>query len=65
MAAPITRCPFTIDNIPFGVISTIENPKPRCATAFENSAIDLSQLENDGFFKSVQGFTQGVFSQVI
>lgn len=34
-------CPFTIHNIPFGVISTEEEPAPRCATAIGNYAIDL------------------------
>lgn len=33
--------PFTIHNIPFGVISTEEKPTPRCATAIGNYAIDL------------------------
>ncbi|KAL4861564.1 hypothetical protein BDV12DRAFT_203884 [Aspergillus spectabilis] len=32
--------PFTLQNIPFGVISTADSP-PRCATAIGNYAIDL------------------------
>ncbi|KAH8432402.1 uncharacterized protein LDX57_010041 [Aspergillus melleus] len=54
---------FTIDNIPFGVISTPDNPTPRCATAFEDQAVDLSGLENDGVFASIVDFGTGVFSQ--
>ncbi|KAJ5377419.1 uncharacterized protein N7496_004828 [Penicillium cataractarum] len=42
---------FTIENIPFGVISTADHPTPRCATALDHDAIDLSALESDGFFK--------------
>ncbi|OJJ88955.1 uncharacterized protein ASPGLDRAFT_62570 [Aspergillus glaucus CBS 516.65] len=47
--------PFTVDNIPFGVISTPDNPKPRCATAFGNYAIDLSALERVGFLSDIPG----------
>lgn len=58
--------PFPIENIPFGVISTRENPTPRCATALHNDAVDLSALEKDGFFDSISGFDKGaIFSKVI
>ena len=59
--------PFTLDNIPYGVISTADNPTPRCATAFGQEAVDLSLLEKDGCFRSIPGFVgegPGVFSQV-
>lgn len=57
--------PFPIENIPFGVISTREDPTPRCATALHNDAIDLSALEKDGFFNSIPGFEKGtIFSKV-
>ncbi|KAB8205720.1 hypothetical protein BDV34DRAFT_195091 [Aspergillus parasiticus] len=39
--------PFTLHNIPFGVISTTSDPKPRCATALGHHAIDLSLLWKD------------------
>lgn len=57
--------PFTLDNIPYGVISTANNPTPRCATAFGQEAVDLSLLEKDGCFRSIPGF-EGicVFAQV-
>jgi fumarylacetoacetase len=45
--------PFPIENLPYGVISTVEHPYPRCATAFENHTIDLSVLENNGLFGSI------------
>ncbi|KND93902.1 Fumarylacetoacetase [Tolypocladium ophioglossoides CBS 100239] len=48
--------PFTIDNLPYGVISTASNPKPRCAAAFEVNAIELDALEKDGFFGDIPGF---------
>ncbi|KAI9375144.1 hypothetical protein BJX61DRAFT_495030 [Aspergillus egyptiacus] len=55
--------PFPIDNLPYGVISTPDNPNPRCATVLETDAIDLSALEKDGYFKDVPGFEDPVFSQ--
>ncbi|PYH92849.1 2-hydroxyhepta-2,4-diene-1,7-dioate isomerase [Aspergillus ellipticus CBS 707.79] len=58
----VAETPFTIDNLPYGVISTAENPTPRCATALEDDAIDLSALERDGYFKSIPGFKGRVFS---
>ena len=33
--------PFTIDNIPYGVIKISAQSKPRCATAFGDNAIQL------------------------
>jgi fumarylacetoacetase len=33
--------PFTLHNIPFGVISTDANPLPHCATAIGDYALDL------------------------
>ncbi|PLB48374.1 2-hydroxyhepta-2,4-diene-1,7-dioate isomerase [Aspergillus steynii IBT 23096] len=62
-SSPPSSTPFGIDNIPFGVISTRDNPAPRCATAFEDHAVDLSCLEKDGLFASIPGFGTGVFSQ--
>ncbi|ETI27211.1 fumarylacetoacetase [Cladophialophora carrionii CBS 160.54] len=41
---------FTIDNIPFGVFSTREDPTPRCATAIGDVALDLRALAGAGFF---------------
>ena len=56
--------PFTIENIPYGIISTEENLTPRCATAFERNAVDLQVLEEGGLFQNVPGFGTGIFSQV-
>ncbi|BCS20853.1 uncharacterized protein APUU_21285S [Aspergillus puulaauensis] len=55
--------PFPIDNLPYGVISTADNPTPRCATALDDTAIDLRAIEKDGHFKSVAGFETDIFSQ--
>jgi fumarylacetoacetase len=57
---------FTIDNIPFGVISTQEDPNPRCATAIGEFAIDLAKLAEDVRFAQVIGENQAseIFSKV-
>jgi fumarylacetoacetase len=33
--------PFTLANLPFGVISTDDNPHPHCAAAIGDYALDL------------------------
>ncbi|KIX07964.1 fumarylacetoacetase [Rhinocladiella mackenziei CBS 650.93] len=43
--------PFTLENIPFGVISTKENPTPRCASAIGDYALDLHALSISGLFQ--------------
>jgi fumarylacetoacetase len=43
--------PFTLDNIPFGVISTSNDASPRCATAIGDHAIDLHVLIKHGIFQ--------------
>jgi hypothetical protein len=64
VTATTSKSPFTIENIPYGVISTITNPNRRCATAFEDSAVDLAILETSGHFREIPGFEKNVFSQV-
>ena len=43
--------PFTLQNIPFGVFSTEQDPTPRCATAIGDFALDLRNLSKSGLFK--------------
>ena len=38
-----TGSPFTFDNVPFGVISTGNNTRPRCAVAIGDHALDLEK----------------------
>lgn len=56
--------PFTIENIPYGVISTKANVQRRCATAFEENAVDLSILEKHGLFHLIAGFEKRIFALV-
>lgn len=43
--------PFTLSNIPFGVISTSGSSETHCATAIGDFALDLHVLSKNGFFK--------------
>ncbi|QKX61163.1 uncharacterized protein TRUGW13939_08310, partial [Talaromyces rugulosus] len=58
----IAMTPFTIDNLPYGVISTEDNPTKRCAVAFEHSAIDLDLLHRHDFFASISALHASIFA---
>lgn len=53
---------FTLDNIPFGVISTSSDPRPRCATAIGGYSVDLGKFWQDRSSSSHN--LQDIFSQV-
>jgi hypothetical protein len=66
--APIVldQLPHTIHSLPYGVISTSRNPKPRCAVAIGDHAIDLYE-----YFRAVppshcpfDDSLEGIFAQV-
>lgn len=44
--------PFTIHNLPYGIISTPTSP-PRCATAIGNHAIDLAKYTSAGRLSTI------------
>ncbi|KAF9977836.1 hypothetical protein BGZ73_004749 [Actinomortierella ambigua] len=54
---------FSIHNIPFGVISTSENPTPRVATRIGDYAVDLSVLAQAGLINVPGLDAVKVFSQ--
>lgn len=64
MASQGTRNPFTIDNLPYGVISTQKNPARRCATAYGGHAVDLSVLYRADVFKDIPELIVNVFATV-
>jgi len=64
MTAKLGTTPFTLHNLPYGVISTISNAERRCATAYGNWAVDLSILFNHGLFKHIPGLEHNVFANV-
>lgn len=59
--------PFTLDNIPFGVISNESDPKPRCATALGDYAIDLAAYWKDKTYTQLEGSRSlyDIFNQVL
>ncbi|KAH8801424.1 hypothetical protein F5884DRAFT_684965 [Xylogone sp. PMI_703] len=54
--------PFSIENLPYGIISTQKDLRPRPATVIGESVIDLRSLESKGFFKGVADLPQKVFA---
>lgn len=59
-----TMTSFTIDNLPYGVISTEDNLSKRCAVAFQQYAIDLDLLYRHDFFASIPDLNVNVFANV-
>lgn len=53
---------FPIQNLPFGIFKTKENPSPRAGTAIGKYVLDLSVLESNGFFSGVFYDRTNVFS---
>lgn len=64
MSSTKEQTPFTIKNLPYGVISSEDNPTKRCATVLEEHAIDLSVLYTEGVFSAVHGLEENVFDRV-
>ena len=45
-------CHFPIQNLPYGIFSSSDNPKPRGGVAIGDLVLDLSALEVDGLIAS-------------
>lgn len=59
------QTPFTIHNLPYGIITSPTNSRRRCATAFLDFAVDLEILHNEGLFKNTPLLNNNnVFSHV-
>jgi fumarylacetoacetase len=54
---------FPIQNLPYGVFSTTGQPNKRVGVAIGDYVLDLSILENKGYFKEVISNEQAVFNQ--
>lgn len=49
MSSPaLDQAPYTITNLPYGVISTKAEPRPRCAIAIGQHALDLKKYAESG-----------------
>ena len=60
----MTTTPFTIHNLPYGIISTKDNPKPRQAIAYQHYAIEVGRLETNGVFEKIPDLEHGALSKV-
>jgi hypothetical protein len=58
------RNPFTIHNLPYGIISTEDNTARRCAVAFNEWAVDLGVLWQTGLFDGIADIQENVFKNV-
>jgi fumarylacetoacetase len=54
---------FPIQNLPYGVFSTSNQPKPRVGVAIGNYVLDLSILEDKGYFKEMIQINKKIFNQ--
>ncbi|EMC94395.1 hypothetical protein BAUCODRAFT_546940 [Baudoinia panamericana UAMH 10762] len=50
----LDKQPFTFANLPYGIISTPTEPKPRCAVAIGDHAIDLAKYSKNGSLFEVE-----------
>jgi len=53
---------FPIQNLPYGIFKTNDNPAPRAGTAIGKYILDLSVLESNGFFSEVFKSRKNVFA---
>ncbi len=53
-SANALHCDFSIQNLPFGVFTTADQPTPRVGVAIGDSILDLAYLEQNGFLKTPQ-----------
>lgn len=54
---------FPIQNLPYGVFGTSNQPKPRVGVAIGNYVLDLSILEDKGYFKEMIQVNNKIFNQ--
>ncbi|KAF2171936.1 hypothetical protein M409DRAFT_63471 [Zasmidium cellare ATCC 36951] len=65
MSSPkLDQTPYTIDTLPYGVISTSTEPSPRCAVAIGEHAIDLAKYAKTGAFSSLETGQDLTFEQI-
>lgn len=60
----MTPTPFTIHNLPYGIVSTEDNPRPYQAIAYKEFAIDVGILETHGVFDDIPDYRSGVLNKV-
>jgi len=56
--------PYTLQNLPYGVISTDSKPKPRCAVAIGQYALDLAEYAKAGNLFDIESGHNFMFQQL-
>jgi hypothetical protein len=65
MAIPaLDKLPYTLANLPYGVVSTASEPKPRCAVAIGDHAIDLAKYAKNGNLFEIESGRNFMFQQM-
>ncbi|KAI6814655.1 hypothetical protein KC332_g11746 [Hortaea werneckii] len=65
MTSPaLDQQPYTLANLPYGVVSTPSNPKPRCAVAIGSHAIDLAAYAKPGRFFDLESGHNFMLAQI-
>jgi fumarylacetoacetase len=60
----LDKLPYTLANLPYGVISTASEPKPRCAVAIGHHAIDLAKYSKNGNLFDIESGNNFMFQQL-
>ncbi|KAL4888628.1 hypothetical protein BDV59DRAFT_211034 [Aspergillus ambiguus] len=63
MTSPEYGHHFSLQNLPFGVASSVQHPKPQCATRLHNIVIFLGDLQRSGLFARVSDLPEEVFDE--
>ncbi len=62
LSIPTTN-PFPIQNLPYGIFTTKNNPHKRVGVAIGNDVLDLSQIEAAGLLRDCYNPTENIFHQ--
>ncbi|KAK3674837.1 hypothetical protein LTR78_005181 [Recurvomyces mirabilis] len=65
MATPVLdQPPYTLSNLPYGVISTASEPKPRCAVAIGQHVIELAKYAKNGNLFNIESGHNFILQQI-
>ncbi len=60
----LDELPYTVQNLPYGVISTSSETKPRCAVAIGQHAVDLAKYSKNGNLFDIESGHNFMFQQM-
>ena len=65
MSTPaLDKPPYTLANLPYGIVSTASEPKPRCAVAIGDHALDLAKYARPGRFFDIESGHNFMLAQI-